>query len=366
MTDTPDIPLFRRYPAARDLPYVSLGQWPTPVERMQRLGEELDIPHLYIKRDDRSGEAYGGNKVRKLEFALADALREGKSSVLTIGAIGSHHVLATSIYARQLGLTPAAQHWPQPVTPHVLNNLRALSTTRPDLKLVGHPVEVPFRIFKQKLKEWLTQRDDTYYITGGGSSVLGVMGYVNAALELADQIDAGDIPAPDLIFVAAGTNGTLAGLILGAKMAGLKAHLVGVRVVDKVVTNAANVLRLTNLAAERLRRSGVEAPSILPGDFTLLDAYFGPAYGEPTSAGSRAMELAERFEEVHLDPTYTAKTFAGLLDKRRAMGMSDKTVLYWHTLSSADLTPRIEAADITADLPDDYQHFFDPERTVTT
>ncbi|MEM1348099.1 MAG: pyridoxal-phosphate dependent enzyme, partial [Myxococcota bacterium] len=241
--------LARRFPAARALPHAPLGDFPTPVEHLERAGEELGLPDLFIKRDDRSGKEYGGNKVRKLEFALAHARAQGHDDIVTIGAIGSHHVLATSIYARQLGMRPSAQHWPQPVTPHVRDNLRALSTTQPTLRLIGHPVEVPFHVFKRHLNDWLADRPRTYFLSGGGSSPHGVLGYVNAALELAEQIDAGLAPEPDVVFVAAGTNGTYAGLLLGAKMAGLRAKFIAVRVVEKIVTNTANVLRLTHQAA---------------------------------------------------------------------------------------------------------------------
>lgn len=347
------------FPGARALPHIDLGVFPTPVEPMERLGAELEIPHLYVKRDDRSGPHYGGNKVRKLEFILGDALEQGYEEVLTIGAIGSHHVLATCIYARELGLKPAAQHFPQPVTAHVLDNLRALSTTQPELELVGHPVELPFHLFKKKLGEWLSRRPETYYITGGGSSVLGVMGYVNAALELREQIEQGLLPEPELIFVAAGTNGTLAGLIVGCQLAGLSTRVVGVRVVDRAVTNQANVLRLANLAVERLRRVGVEAAMVGPRDFELLEGYFGPAYGQPTPAGARAIDLATRFEGLALDPTYTGKAFAGLLGQRRARELGTRSVLYWHTLNSVDLSDRIERADITRDLPEPYRVFFE-------
>jgi len=350
--------LFLHFPQSEALPYKRLAKLPTPIEQMARLGDELDMPQLYIKRDDLSGELYGGNKTRKLEFIFGEALEQGHDRVLTIGAIGSHHVLATSIWARHLGLKPAAQHFPQPVTDHVLNNLRALSTTTPELSLVGHPVNLPFKIFKQRLSEWMNNSPRTYFVQGGGSSVLGVIGYVSAAFELVDQIEEGLIPEPDYIFVAAGTNGTFAGLALGCKLAGLRTHVIGVRVVDKIVTNSGNVVRLANQAAQKLRSVGVDAPTLTRQDITLLDQYFGPNYGVPTSQGARAIDLAERFEKIKLDPTYTGKTFAAILGERIRLGLKERTVLYWNTLSSVDLSARIERANIEEDLPASYRVFF--------
>ncbi len=360
MTSPPPIPLFTRYPhAASQLPYRQLANLPTPVEHLATLGEALGIPNLYIKRDDLSGALYGGNKVRKLEFIFGEAIEQGYEEVVTLGAVGSHHVLATCIYARELGLKPAAHHFPQPLTSHVLDNLRALSTTKPDLTLVGHPVALPFHQFKRNLMGWIEKRPRTFYIKGGGSSITGVLGYVNAGLELAAQIEEGALPCPDEIYVAAGTNGTLAGLIVGLKLAGISTRVIGVRVVDRVVTNVANILAMTNATSLRLQKAGIPAPMITPSDFELLDHYFGDAYGEPTQAGSQAIAQMREHQGIKLDPTYTAKAFSAIPGERDARQLTDKTVLYWHTLNGVDLGERIAQATPLADLPDDYHAFFD-------
>lgn len=353
------LPLFTRYPNAEGtIPHKALATLPTPVQHLAHLGQALEIPNLYIKRDDQSGPIYGGNKVRKLEFIFGEAIAQGYKEVVTLGAVGSHHVLATCLYARELGLTPAAHHFPQPITPHVLDNLRALSTTQPDLTLVGHPVALPFHQFKRNLMGWLDKRPKTYYIKGGGSSITGVLGYVNAAFELADQIDTGDLPCPDEIYVAAGTNGTLAGLILGLKMAHVPTKVIGVRVVDRIVTNAANVLAMTNATSLRLQKEGIPAPMVTPNDFELLDAYFGKGYGEPTEQGAHVQKLMLDQESITLDPTYTAKAFSAIPGERDTRHLAAKNVLYWHTLNGIDLSERIAQADPIRDLPDDYHAFF--------
>ncbi len=355
-----DMILERRHPEASTLPRIECAQLPTPVEPLERLGAEIDIPRLFVKRDDQSGTLYGGNKVRKLEFLLGDALDEGHREVWTIGGIGSHHVLATCIYARQQGLEPSALHFPQLVTDHVLDNLRALSTTRPDLTLVGNKAQIPVEVLRTKVREWLARGPDVYYIPGGGSSAMGALGYVNGALELAAQIEAGEMPEPDYIFAAAGTCGTIAGLTLGCRLANLDTQPVGVRVLDRVLSNSATIIKLCRQMASLLREHGVEdVPSIGPSDFELLHDYLGDAYGVPTEAGRRAIQLADTHEDLTLEPTYTGKAFAGMMDMREALDLERATVLYWHTLSGVDLSDRIANADVGANLPDEYRKFFD-------
>jgi D-cysteine desulfhydrase len=355
-----ELALFETLPSTQTIPYARLGQFPTPVERLDDLGHEVGLESLYVKRDDQSGTVYGGNKVRKLEFLLGDALDGGYDDVWTVGAIGSHHALATCIYARQLGLEPSVLHFPQPITGHVLDNLRAISTTKPNLTLASHKVQLPIEVGKAKLKQWLSRANDVYYIPGGGSSPTGVLGYVNAAFELKEQIDGGELPEPEVIFVAAGTCGTLAGLTLGCKLAGMSTQVIGVRVVDKIMANATLTAHLANKAGKLLAKHGVEdIPRICASEITLMDSYFGQDYGVPTEAGLAAIEMAKSQEGLKLEPTYTGKAFAGLIGESERLELAQKDVLYWHTLSSADLGDRIAGADVARDLPEAYQRFFE-------
>ncbi len=354
-----NIELFHRYPQAQQIPHSALGVFPTPVQHLTRLGEQFGIAKLYIKRDDISGTLYGGNKVRKLEFLLADAISKGYTKVWTVGAIGSHHVLATSIYARLLGLQPAALQYPQPVTNHVAEVLKALSTTQPELTLVDHVSKVPILLARERLREWLAKNPDTYYIPGGGSSFVGTLGYVNAALELKSQIDAGEIPEPDTIFVAAGTCGTLAGLILGCKMAGIRSKVIGVRVVDKIVANTRSTARLANRCALLLEEHGIkDVPRISHKDVIMLDGYIGSGYGEPTQQATACERMAFDLENLEFDPTYTSKVLAAIVGERDKLNLNQQKVLYWHTLSGVDLTERIRQAQVAWDLPAVYQKFF--------
>lgn len=354
-----ELELFRRHGETNSLDYVSLADLPTPVERLSDLGSEVGIDELWVKRDDLTSTVYGGNKVRKLEFLLGHALAQDYDGVWTVGAIGSHHVLATSLYARQLGLEPHALHFPQPLTDHVLEVLRALSTTRPNLELVDSKHALPIKMAKHHVKRWLSRSDDPYYIPGGGSSPLGVLGYVNAAYELASQVEAGELPEPKAIYVAAGTCGTLAGLTLGIRLSGLSTEVIGVRVVDKVLANPVLTANLANRAGRILSRTGVDVPRIRARHVQIVNEQFGAGYGEETPEGRKAIELAERFAEFELDPTYTAKAFAGLLSAVENSEDPPSPLLYWHTLSSADLTPLIAKSNPERDLPREYRKYFD-------
>lgn len=358
-----NLTLHEAVPATKSIPRVEIAEVPTPIEKLGELGKRIGVPSLYVKRDDQTGQLYGGNKVRKLEFLIGDALEDDCSEIWTVGGLGSHHVLATAIYARHFDIDPVALHFPQPITEHVLDNLRALGTTDPELTLAGNRAKVPIEMAKVKIKEWLNLNPDMKYIPAGGSSRQGVMGYVAAAFELRDQIEADELPEPDYIFVAAGTCGTLAGLTLGCQMAGLSSRVVGIRVIDRLLSNSAIAAQLARNAAKLMGEHGVhDVPELTRSDFIVLSDYFGGEYGEPTAEGEEARQLVdETTDNLQLDPTYTAKAIAGLIGDRDMLGLAHRDVLYWHTLSSVDISDRIERADVEKQLPESYQKFFEAD-----
>ena len=361
-----ELELFRRFSAAHALPWVRLAELPTPLERLPRTGAALGAD-LWVKRDDLSGRLYGGNKVRKLEFLLGDALAKGHDEVGTVGAIGSHHALATSLYARQLGLRPSVLHLPQPITAHVQRNLRALSTARPALTLVDAETSFTPEDFRANLRAWLEANPDLYYIPSGGSSPVGVLGYVNAALELVAQYDSLGEPLPDVVVVAAGTCGTLAGLLLGFALAGAEVEVVGVRVTPSFLANPAGTARLANACAERLEEVGLrDVPRLQEGDVTIVDDQFGEDYGVATDEGRAAMALVGGHDDLTLEPTYTAKAFAGLVARAEDFRARGARVLYWHTLSSADLGELVAGATPEVDLPKAYRAFLDDAPDATS
>lgn len=341
-----------------DIPHATLGTFPTPVERFDSLGEQFGIDTLLVKRDDRTADQYGGNKVRKLEFILADARQRGLEDIWTIGSLGSNHVLATSIYARKLSLEPHVIQFPEPVDDHVRETLRALSTTEPHLELVDD-ADAAFEAGDARQETFQTQSPPPYYyIPPGGSTPVGELGYVNAALELRAQIDRGETPKPDSIVVPVGSGGTLAGLLCGCRLAGLDIDidLVGVRTAMRSFGNAERIATLADETASLLGEYGLDTvPTFTADDVTILHDFVGDGYGEPTTEGTRCTEVAAK-HGLELDPTFTAKTVAALATHPQ---FESGTTLYWHTLNSISLSDRTERADIQEDLPESYHQFFE-------
>ena len=342
--------LFARYPElAGRIPWRPLGDFPTPVERLEGL-----LPpavELWVKRDDRSAPLYGGNKVRKLEFLLAEALARGATSVSTLGAYGSHHVLATAFYARQAGLAPRAVVFPQPVTPHVLETLLGDAALGVEFSVAGSLLGVPPRVLGERL------RRGCHYLPPGGSSATGTLGYVTAAFELADQIERGECPRPDRIYVALGSRGTAAGLEVGLALAGLPTEVIAVRVVAAAITSRRSTLGLARrteiLIDPRLGMRGRRAEPRLRVDGRFL----GPGYGHPTAAAKRAIEVAAG-AGLHLEATYTGKAVAALLTDGEAGLLDGRKVLFWNTFSSVDLRHLLDRSPGPMALPPRLRRLF--------
>jgi 1-aminocyclopropane-1-carboxylate deaminase/D-cysteine desulfhydrase-like pyridoxal-dependent ACC family enzyme len=307
-------------------PPVRLGIFPTPVERVRAL--EAGGGELWVKRDDLSAEPYGGSKVRKLEYLFAEARRRGKRKILTVGAAGSHHVLATTVHGRREGFDVGALLLPQPGTAHVEANLRA--------DLAQGARIIPTSMLTLPLRAWLAMDDDTYFVTVGGSSVVGSMGYVGAALELAAQIEGGALPVPDVITVALGSGGTAAGLAVGLARAGLHTKVVGVAVGKPVFVLGMAARRLVRGVARACRVSARAALDHLVIDGRWVGRGYGHATGPATEAIARAASAG-----LVLDATYTGKAFAATLariDDGASCGRPER-ILFWHTLSSRPIEP---------------------------
>ncbi|MBN1946876.1 MAG: pyridoxal-phosphate dependent enzyme [Bradymonadales bacterium] len=351
--------LFERYPQMTGCPHHPLGDFPTPVRSAPELARYLDVDEVHVKCDDQSSALYGGNKVRKLEFLLADALEKGCSRVWTVGAIGSHHVLATALYARQLGLQTEVCHFGQPVNDHVRQTCLAVAATGAHLTLCQR-WQLPILVaYHRMARGRIRLKRESYYIPGGGSSVLGCMGYVNAALELAAQVAGGQLPRPDVLFVPVGTAGTLVGLLLGFQLAELDVELVGVRVVDRILANRITVRRLAAKAIRWLERRGVcPREGFDRGAFELDHSQIGEGYGVPTEASLQAVELARSLAGLELETTYTAKSMAALLDLRVRGKSRWRRILFWNTYNSCPLDPLIPDGFDHQRLPVVYHPFF--------
>jgi D-cysteine desulfhydrase len=355
-----ELAIERRFPALRArLPRVRFTQLPTRVHRLGRLGAQLHVDALWVKRDDESGTLYGGNKPRKLEFVLGDALADRKTSVLTFGGIGTHHGLATALCARAVGLRAILALLKQPVTEHVRRCLLLDHAAGAEMHYAATLPLVTARALRICAREWM--RDQLpYIIPTGGSSPLGTLGYVNAAVELREQIDAGELPEPDLIFVPMGSGGTVAGLVLGAKLAGLQSRVAAVSVTDILPPSADKLARLATRSLALLRQQTADVPQVVvaASDFTIIKGYVGPSYGTPTDAACRARDRMGELEGIRLETTYTAKCLAGMIDAVRAPAYRSGAVLFWNTYSSVDPATHLGPLPDYRQLPHPFHQFF--------
>jgi 1-aminocyclopropane-1-carboxylate deaminase/D-cysteine desulfhydrase-like pyridoxal-dependent ACC family enzyme len=292
-----------------------------------------------VKRDDLTNGGYGGNKVRKLERVLGEARARGADRIVTVGAAGSHHVLATAYFGARVGLAVDAVLVPQPRTGHVLEVLRAALGQGLRPYPVGSWGAVPLAVLRR-------MATGARFVPVGGSSVAGAMGYVDAARELAAQVRGGQVAEPDVCVVALGSGGTAAGLAAGFEAEGMKTRVVGV-----CVSEPPWVLRLVSLLLARAcaRRAGVRAPGRRMLARLATDARFlGAGYGHSTPEGDEATAVAQDSAGLTLDPTYTAKAFAAALSYVR--GRRAPRILYWHTLSSAPMEPLLRDAPTEGEL----------------
>ena len=288
-------------------PRLELLGAPTPLEHLPRLSDYLGRD-IFIKRDDFTPVAMGGNKLRKLEFLAADALREGADVLLTAGAIQSNHVRQTAAVAARLGLKCVAL-LENPIGTHAENYLS--NGNRLLLDLMDAEVIMVDALHNptEQLAEEATRLEALgfrpYIVPVGGSNALGALGYVECAQEIAHQSEGVvDFAA---VIVASGSAGTHAGLAVGLEHLLPETELVGVTVSRQVDAQLPLVERLRQSLAEKLEVQ-VKAP------ITLWDDYFAPRYGEPNDEGMAAVKLLAQLEGILLDPVYTGKAMAGLLD----------------------------------------------------
>jgi D-cysteine desulfhydrase len=322
--------LFRRFPALEErIAWLPLGRFPTPVQALR-------VPsvqgRMYVKRDDLTGEPYGGNKLRKLEFILAEARRRGAQRLITAGAAGSHHALATAVYGRALGFRVTLVLFPQPLTEHVREVVALDHALGAEIRFVPWMEAVPAGVLAARVAH---RRERCMVVAPGGSDPVGTLGYVSAGLELAEQIGAGALPQPSVVHVAAGTLGTGVGLALGLALAGIPTPVVGTRIASRLVTNGWTARRLARGAAALLANAGGPALDVgaALASFRLDHRQIGRGYGRPTADARRAAEvLGER--GLRLDPTYTAKAAVSFLDGAQ-YDTAGGVHLFWHTLSAA-------------------------------
>ncbi|MFH7906651.1 D-cysteine desulfhydrase [Enterobacter cloacae] len=298
---------------------------PTPLEYLPRFSDYLGRD-IFIKRDDVTPMAMGGNKLRKLEFLAADALREGADTLVTAGAIQSNHVRQTAAVAAKIGLHCVAL-LENPIGTRAENYLT--NGNRLLLDLFNVQVEMVDALTDPtaQLDELATRLEAQgfrpYVIPVGGSNALGALGYVESALEIAQQCE-GAVSLSSVV-VASGSAGTHAGLAVGLEHLLPDVELIGVTVSRSVADQKPKVLSLQQAVAEQLELKA-------KADILLWDDYFAPGYGTPNEEGMEAVKLLARLEGILLDPVYTGKAMAGLIDGIAQKCFKDEgPILFVHT-----------------------------------
>jgi len=347
--ETVDRALFVVWPKLRGrLPWTELAELPTPVQPHRFGGGEL-----WIKRDDLSSPLYGGNKVRTLEALFGRARADGVERIHSTGAFGSNHAAATVLHAPRAGLEAGVILFPQPPSFAALANLRVVLSTRPHVRALPHWSFLPAAMGLVAATDRAAGRR-SHVMPPGGAVPEGALGYVSAALELAMQVERGEMPAPAVIVVGVGSTATSAGLLCGLRIAadlGLgwrrPPRLCSVRVTPWPVTSALRIANLAHRTGRLLARlSGGErlAPSrrALARGLEVDGRHLGSGYGHPTAEGIEAIRVFRDTVGIDLDTTYSAKAAAAALERLRADG--EGPILFWSTKSTAPL-PEVGEAD---------------------
>lgn len=314
---------------------VDLCHQPTPLEEMPRLSAALNGPKFWIKRDDCTGLATGGNKTRKLEFLLADALQQGADMLVTQGAVQSNHVRQTAAAACKFGLDCHAllerrvpdraadyETTGNVLFDHIFGTTIEFRPPGLDMNAEARAVTEKFAVNGRK----------PYFIPGGGSNEIGALGYVSCAYEMLAQFDAQGLDV-GWIVLASGSAGTHAGLLAGLHVAGSDIPVMGISVRQPRERQIAAVHKLAAATAAQLTDTPLSLEKTL-----IDDGYVGAGYGLPTEGTIAAINLIARKEGVLLDPVYSAKGLAGMIGlTEQKFFDSQKDVVFLHTGGAAAL-----------------------------
>lgn len=316
-------------------PRVSLCHQPTALEKLPRLSAALGGPRLWIKRDDCTGLASGGNKTRKLEFLVADALNKDADILVTQGAVQSNHVRQTAAAACKFGLDCHAllERRVPDRAPDYENTGNVLFDHLFGTTLEYRPAGLDMNAEAVKVAEKLAAAGrKPYFIPGGGSNEVGALGYVSCAFELLDQIKEQHLDV-GWIVLASGSAGTHAGMLAGLHAAGSDIPVMGISVRHPAETQIQVVQKLATSTAAQLTDMPFGVEKVI-----VDDGYVGAGYGQPTQGTLDAISLIARQEGVLLDPVYTGKGLAGLVGLiEQRFFETDKDVVFLHTGGSAAL-----------------------------
>ena len=303
-----------------NIPRIKIANLPTPIETLPRLSAALGGVHLSIKRDDLTGIGMGGNKVRKLELLLAEALANGAKTLITTGAIQSNHCRQTAAVAAKYGLKCIL----------VLSGDRSARVNGNLLldelfgaEIVWTTKSLRDEMLKQTFSKAWSEGRRPYLIPYGGSSPVGALGYALAMEELAAQGS-----SPDVIVFATSSGGTQAGMVVGARMTGYKGRIIGISIDHPASEFVPQIVTLASAAADR---AGMPT-QFNPREIEVVDDYLGGGYGVFNDLENEALHLFGSTEGLLLDPVYTGRAAAGMIDLIRKGGIKqDQSVLFWHT-----------------------------------
>lgn len=332
-------PLLRDYPRlAAALPVAGLLAGPTPVAPL------AGAPGVFVKRDDLSAPDYGGNKVRKLDFLLADARARGARELLTFGYTGSNFVAATAWHGRKLDLRTIGYLLRQVDADYIADNLAVGLHCGAELHLLGGTARIGAAALWRSARGLLRQGRLPAWIPPGGSSPLGTVGFVNAAWELKGQVAAGQLPEPEAIYVAFSSMGTVAGLALGLELAGLKTRIEAVQVVGPRFASPPALRRLVLQTGALLARCDADLSRLDAGRalarVRIRGEFFGAEYARPAAGTKAAMRRFLAAGGVRADSCYSGKALDALYHDLDA-GALRGTTLFWHTLSARGLPPGV-------------------------
>lgn len=339
----------------RRLAKTSLADLPTRTANYSVTIGDRQYP-IAVKHDEETSAVYGGNKIRKLEYLLRRAEERRATRVATFGAVASNHALATALHASRLGFecTCLLSHQHRTANAARVLNMHLECGTQ----IVRYGGERRQRV--ATMRRYLQGRN-AWVIPIGGSSWLGVVGFVNAGLELAAQVATGTLPPPDRVYVANGTMATVAGLALGIATAGLSTEVHAVRVTHTQVASPAALRRLMSKTVTLLHRLDAAVPLDLvdKARIAFRDEFFGDGYAHPTPAGEAAMRVAAEQLGITLDSTYTAKAMAALLHDLAQPEHAGLSMLFWNTYSGKPLPVTANAPDDASRLPREFLRYFD-------
>jgi D-cysteine desulfhydrase family pyridoxal phosphate-dependent enzyme len=312
---------------------LALSHLPTPLEYASRLTRVLGGPEIWIKRDDLTGLALGGNKSRKLDFFMAEAIHQDADCIVTMGPLQSNHVRLTAAASRACGLDCYAVLLgdpPQSVKAIFLDQMLGLTC----IHVSGSMNQVPFDFVERKIQETITRLEKEgrrpYLVPTGGIGPLGELGYCLAVEEMVEQTQRLGIPFEHVV-VTVGSRGTIAGLLLGIARLNLRTRVTGISANIEGTCESFGIPRPDEMAAEAGKLIGLDL-KVPMTNYKIFYDYVGKGYSIPTDKGIEAIKLAARAEALLLDPVYTGKAMAGLVDLIRGGYFTKKdTVVFIHT-----------------------------------